>query len=160
VTVRPAAEYGWVEFDAPLELLPWGRNTYTVLLLDDLLEGAVAAADTRRVEGRLDEIEVNLGVNKANVSLRPFLYVGAALQRRLGARAGDVVACRLRPADPEHVPVPTDVQAALEATGRNDAFARRRPAERRRLLQPVEDAAQEATRRRRIEALIHAVPSS
>ncbi|WP_143425100.1 GNAT family N-acetyltransferase [Geodermatophilus pulveris] len=158
VTVRPASEDGWVEFDAPLELLPWGRNTYTVLLLDDLLEDAVAAAATRRVEGRLDEVEVNLGVNRADVSRRPFLYIGAALQRRLDARAGDVVACRLRPADPDHVPVPADVQAALEASGRQGAFARRRPAERRRLLQPVEDAAQEATRRRRIEALVRGLP--
>jgi hypothetical protein len=72
-------------------------------------------------------VQVNLGVNKADVVLRPFLYVGAALQRRLGARAGDVVACRLRPADPDHVPVPADVQAALDASGRDGAFARCRP---------------------------------
>jgi hypothetical protein len=52
-------ESRWVEFDAPLELLPWGRNTYTVLYLHDRLKGLVAAARTRRVEGRLDEVEVN-----------------------------------------------------------------------------------------------------
>lgn len=149
---------GWIEFDGPLELLPWGRNTYTVLYLDDLLQDAVSAAATRRVEGHLDAVQVNLGVNKADVTPRSFMYVGAALQRRLGARAGDVVACRLRPADPDHVPVPADVQAALDASGRSDAFARRRPAERRRLLQPIEDAAQAATRRRRIEALVSALP--
>jgi hypothetical protein len=139
---------------------PAGRNTYTVLYLDDLLQDAVTAADTRRVEGRLDAVEVNLGVNKAAVAPRPFMNVGAPLQRSLGARAGDFVACRLRPADPDpdHVPVPADVRAALDAAGQDGAFARCRPAERRRLLQPIEDAAQEATRQRRIAALVRALP--
>jgi uncharacterized protein YdeI (YjbR/CyaY-like superfamily) len=54
--------------------------------------------------------------------------------------------------------VPADVQAALDASGRAGAFARYRPAERRRLLQPIEDSAQEPTRRRRIEALVRALP--
>lgn len=154
----PDDDSGWTEFDGLLELLPWGRNTYTVLYLDDALQNAVVAAGTRRVEGRLDEVPVNLGVNKADVTPRTFLYVGAALQRRLDAGAGDVVACRLRPADPDHVPVPADVRAALEAAGRYEAFTRRRPSERRQLLQPIDDAVQESTRRRRIEALIRALP--
>lgn len=82
-----------------------GRNTYTVLYLEDLLQDATAAA-TQRVEGRLDKVEVSFGVNEADVAPSAFAYVGAALQRQLQARAGDVVACRLRPADPDHVPVP------------------------------------------------------
>lgn len=143
-----------VEFDAPLELLAWGRNTYTVLYLDELLEDAVAAAGTRRVEGSIDGVPVNLGVNRADVALRPFCYVGGALQRRLDARAGDVVTCRLQPADPDHVPLPDDVRAALEEVDRLDAFQRRRPARRRQDLQPIEDAARETTRRARIAALV------
>ena len=148
----------WTTFDSPLELLPWGRNTYTVLVLDERLEAAVAAEGTRRVEGSIDAIEVNLGVNRADVTLRPFMYVGAALQRRLDARAGDMVTCRLRPADPDHVPVPADVHSALDDARRLDAFESRRPAERRQLLQPIEAAAAEATRRRRIAALVRALP--
>ncbi|MGY1752198.1 YdeI/OmpD-associated family protein [Blastococcus sp. SYSU D01042] len=147
-----------VEFDAPLEVLPWGRSTYTVLYLDDSLEDAISRAATRRVEGTLDGVEVNLGVNRADVALRPFCYVGAALQRRLDARAGDVVTCRLKPADPDHVPLPDDVRSALEEAGVLGAFLRRRPAERRRALQPVEDAARVSTRRARIEALVRSLP--
>jgi hypothetical protein len=147
----------WVEFDAPLELLAWGRNDYTVVYLDDLLEDAVSTARTRRVEGLIDEVEVNLGVNRADVVPRPFVYVGASLQRKLGSRLGDVVTCRLRPADPDHVPVPDDVRDALEAAGRTEAFERQRPAKRRQLLVPVEGAARESTRRRRIAALVRSL---
>ncbi len=35
----------------------------------------------------------------------------------------------LRPADPDHVPLADDVQAALAAAGRLDAFRRRTPAQ-------------------------------
>ena len=150
---------GWVEFDAPLELMTWGRNVYVVLFLDERLETAAEVERTRRVEGRVDEVEVNLGINKADVAHAPFLYVGTELRRRLGARAGDVVACRLRPADPDHVPVPDDVRTALHSAGRQQAFDSLRPAERRRLLQPVNDASQPATRQRRIAALVRSLPT-
>lgn len=149
---------GWLEFDAPLELMTWGRNVYIVLFLEDHLDRAAAEARTRRVEGRIDQVEVNLGINKADVARAPFLYVGTTLRRRLGARAGDVVTCRLRPADPDHVPMPDDVRTALEAVGRLQAFDSQRPAARRRLLQPVDDASRPATRQRRIAALISALP--
>lgn len=154
-STNPAFATGkWIEVDAPLELLPWGRNTYTVLYLDDLLQDAVATAGTRRVEGLLDATAVNLGVNKSDVSRRPFCYVGVSLRRRLRLRAGAVVACRLRPANPDLVPVPADVHSALEAAGGYDLFCQRRPAQRRQLLQPIEDAARAKTRQRRIEALV------
>lgn len=100
----------WISFDAPLELMTWGRNAYVVLFLDERLVRAAAHEGTRRVEGRVDGVEVNIGISKADVADAPFLYVGTALRRRLEAQAGDVVACRLRPADPNHVPVPDDVR--------------------------------------------------
>lgn len=147
----------WVEFDAPLQLMTWGRNVYVVLFLDARLDRAAAEERTRRVEGSVDGVEVNLGINKADVAHAPFLYVGTALRRRLGAQAGDVVGCRLRPADPDHVPVPDDVRSALETAHRQQAFDSLRPAERRRLLQPVDDAAQPETRQRRIAALVRSL---
>lgn len=152
-----ADDEGYVEVDGPLELLAWGRNTYTVLYLDDLVEDAARAAGTRRVEGFLDDVPVNLGVNRADVAARAFCYVGPALQRRVRAEAGDVVRCRLRPADPDHVPLPDDVRRALEEAGRLAAFEGRRPAERRRALQPVEDAVRDTTRQARITALVRSL---
>lgn len=149
----------WYTFDAPLESLPWGRNTYVVLRVAHPLERATKQAGTRRVEGTLDEVHVNLGVNRADVLPDAFAYVGKALQRRIGAEPGDVVHCRLRPADPDDVPLPDDLAHVLADAGRLTAFQARRSAERRRLLQPIEDAVQPDTRRRRIEALLRSLPA-
>lgn len=144
----------WVSFDAMVEPLVWGESTYTIIRLDDALAGAAAGQRTRRVEGRVEDVEVNVGLNRADVLEDAFMYVGGSLRRRLGVRPGDVVRCRLRPADPDLVPLPDDVREALAGAGRLASFERRRPAERRRLLQPVEDAARPETRARRIAALV------
>ncbi len=146
-----------MEFDAVVEVMPWGRNVYLVLRVDATLDAAVRAARTRRVEGTIDGVEVNVGVNRADVIPDAFIYAGKSLLRRLGAEAGDLVHCRLRPADPDDVPLAEDIERALSDAGLLDAFARRTPAQRRRLLQPVEDAARAQTRQQRIEALVRAL---
>lgn len=151
----PAHE--WVEFDGLIEILPWGRNVYTILRLDDALADATALARTRRVEGTIEDVPVNVGLNRADVIPDPFMYAGKALQRRLGVRPGDVVHCRLRPADPSDVPLADDLHRALTDAGRLAAFAGKTPAERRRLIQPVEDAVKPETRQRRIEALVRSL---
>lgn len=153
-----ADDDGWVTHDALVESLPWGRNVYTVLRVPEDLADAARAAGTRRVEGTVEDVEVNLGVNRADVLPDSFFYAGAGLLRRLGARPGDVVRCRLRPADPDVVPLADDVRRALVESGRLDAFESRRPAERRRLLAPVEDAVRPETRERRLRALLDLVP--
>lgn len=148
----------WVEFDALVEVLPWGRNDYTIIRLDRALEDAAKAAGTRRIEGTINEVPVNVGVNRADVLPDAFIYAGKALQRRLDVRPGDVVFCRLRPADPDDVPLADYVQRALAEADRLAAFLRKRPSERRRLLQPIEDAARLETRRQRIVALVGSLP--
>ncbi|WP_309649847.1 YdeI/OmpD-associated family protein [Nocardioides sp.] len=144
----------WIEFDALVEPLAWGRNVYTVIRLDASLEEAARTRRTRRVEGTVEDVAVNMGVNRADVMPDAFAYVGKGLQRRLAVGPGEVVRCRLRPADPDHVPLPPDLRDALADAGRLAAFESKPPAERRRLLQPVEEAARSETRRRRIEALV------
>lgn len=147
-----------LDFDAVLEVLPWGRNVYTVIYLPDDLVAEAARASTRRVEGTIDDMPVNVGLNRADVTPETFVYVGSGLQQRLGVRPGDVVRCVLAPADPDHVPVPEDVIAALETAGRRDVFERAPASQRRRLLAPVEGAARPATRERRIAALVASLP--
>jgi hypothetical protein len=147
----------WAEFDAVVEVLPWGRNVYTILRVDESLAAAAKRFETRRVEGSIDGVQVNVGVNRADVLPDAFMYVGKALQRRIGAAPGDLVHCRLRPADADDVPLADDVHAALADAGRLDAFRRRTPAQQRRLLQPIEDAVRPATRQQRTAALIRSL---
>ena len=150
----------WLTFDAPLEPMPWGKNVYTVVMMPEDLAHAAAALKTRRVEGTMNGEPVNLGLNRADDTPHAFVYAGKSLQRRLGLGAGEVVECRLRPADPDDVPVPDDVATALADAGRTDAFERLRPAQRRRLLATVEFAASQATRTSRIRDLVSSLAST
>lgn len=151
---------GWLAFDAPLEPMAWGKSVYTVVMMPEALAQAAAALKTRRVEGTMNGQEVNLGLNRADITPHAFVYAGKSLQRRLGVRPGEVVECRLRPADPDEVPVPDDVATALADAGRTDAFERLRPAQRRRLLATVEFAASDATRTSRIHDLVRGLAST
>jgi hypothetical protein len=150
-------EQNWVEFDAPLEPLTWGRNVYTIIRLHEELVSAAEGVRTRRVEGLLDEVFVNAGLNRADVLPAAFMYAGKPLLRRLAARPGDVVHCRLRPADPDDVPLAEDVHRALTDADCLAVFERKSPAQRRRLLQPIEAVARDATRQRRITALLRSL---
>jgi hypothetical protein len=148
---------GWVEFDALVEVLAWGRNVYTVIRVEQALETAAKTAGTRRVEGTIDDVPVNVGLNRADVLPDAFMYAGKGLQRRLRAEPGDLVTCRLRPADPDEVPLADDVHRALADAGRLEAFHRRKAADRRRLLHPIEEAVRPDTRRQRIAALLRSL---
>ena len=68
----------WFEFDALVEVLPWGRNTYVIIRLDQALALSAKAAGTRRVEGTIDDVPVNVGVNRADVLPDAFMYAGPA----------------------------------------------------------------------------------
>lgn len=149
-----------VRFEAVVEPLVWGTNTYTVVKVPDVLARAATLARTRRVAGSIEGVEVNVGLNRADVIEETFVYVGKPLLRRLGARLGDVVDCVLGPADPDEVPVPHDVAEALARSGQADAFDRLPAARRRQLLVPVESAVRADTRARRIEDLRRSLASS
>lgn len=145
-------------FEAPLELMPWGRNTYTVIKIPEELAVRARVGSTRRVEGTVNDVPVNVGLNRSDVTPDTFVYVGKGLQQRLGVSAGELVECVLGPADPDHVPVPADVLAALEDAGRREPFERKSAPEKRRVLASIEEAMRPATRARRISALIESLP--
>jgi hypothetical protein len=151
-----------VRFDAVIEPMTWGRNTYTVIYIPPELVDEAARWPTRRIEGIVDGLSLNLGLNKANsgVTTASFIYVGASLQRRLQVKPGDVVACEFAPADPDRVPLPDDVAGALDTAGCMPAWECIRPSERRQLLAPIENAARAHTRRHRIEQLVRSLTSS
>ena len=145
----------WTTFDAVLAPLEWGRNVYTVVVVPEGLVGEAREEGTRRLEGWVDDVRVNVGIARTDVMPDAFFYAGKPLRRSLGLRPGDGVRCRLRPVDPDLVPVPDDVAAALAAAPTAEAaFAARSAPQRRQLLVPVENAATAATRARRIHALV------
>lgn len=141
-------------FEGVIEPLEWGRNTYTVMKVPDALTRAAAVARTRRVGGTVDGVEVNVGLNRADVIEGTFIYVGKPMMRRLDASVGDVVDCVLAPVDPDRVPVPDDVVDALKGGGLVDAFQGLPAPQRRQMLVPVEAAARPDTRAQRIRALL------
>ena len=151
------SELDWWEHDAAVEPLPWGRNTYTIIRLDAAIVEAAASAGTRRIAGWVDEVEVNVGINRTDVIPDAFLYCGPTLLRRLNVCVGDAVHLRVRPADPDLVVVAEDIKQALDDVGAWETFNSRRPAERRRLLQTIEDAARPAIRDKRIHALLRSL---
>jgi hypothetical protein len=141
-------------FDAVLEPMPWGDATYTVIRVPPQLEKAAQRAGTRRVAGTIGGIDVNLAITRAPVLPAPFLYAGRPLQRALGARPGDVVACVLAPVDADVVLLPDDVAAALDAAGKSDAWEALSPSVRRTRLAAVDTAVRSDTRATRIATLV------
>jgi 4-hydroxy-3-methylbut-2-en-1-yl diphosphate synthase IspG/GcpE len=143
-----------VEFEAPIVAMPWGRNTYTIIRLPDDAAAAWRSSGAKRVAGTIDGAPVNLAITTAPVMDGAFIWAGASLLRRLEAEAGDLVRCSLSPADPDEVLVPDDVEAALVERDLLRAWEAQRPAQRRALLYQVESARTEATRQRRLDALM------
>ena len=129
---------------------------HTYILLDSHSHPEHGAC---RVEGTVEDVPVNVGLNRADVLPDAFMYAGRGPQRCLHAEPGDLVTCRLRPADPDDVPLADDVHRALADTGRLEAFQRWKAADRRRLLHPIEEAVRPDTRQKRIAALLRSVPA-
>ncbi len=145
-----------IRFDGVLEPMTWGKNTYTIIRVPTRLVEAAERWPTRRIDGSIDGLSLNLGLNKADSNVMPgsFVYIGAGLQRRLGVHPGDLVSCEFEPVDPDLVPVPQDVAEAMEAARCTSAWERKRPSERRQLLMPIDNAAREQTRAVRIARLV------
>lgn len=140
------------EVEGFLEPIVWGAARYVVIRIPTSLEEAARACGTRRVAGVLDDVDVNLAINRAPVVDQPFLWAGASLQRRLRLEAGDPVSGSLAPVDPSVVPLPDDVAAALADPAVRAAWEQLTPSVRRQRLARIESAVQAASRARRVDA--------
>lgn len=151
-----------IRFDGVLEPLTWGKNTYAIVRVPAELVEAARRWPTRRIDGSIDGISLNMGLNKADTDLMPgsFVYVGAGLQRRLGVHIGDLLSCEFEPADPDMVPVPKDLEEAMENAQCTAAWERKRESERRQLLMPIDNAAREQTRADRVARLVKQLTDS
>ncbi|ALW89994.1 YdeI/OmpD-associated family protein [Deinococcus actinosclerus] len=84
------------------------------------------------------------------------LPVSAEHRAAAGLNAGDTVTVTLTPdAAPREVTLPTDLQSALDAQpGARDAFSQLSPSRQREHARQVETARADATRTRRIQAVL------
>jgi hypothetical protein len=144
----------WVSFEAAVEPVEWGRATYTILRLPDWAAATLEAQGARRVEGEINDHPVNLALSRAPVVEGVFLWAGQSLLDRIGLRPGERVEIRLRPAAPDAVDTPDDVAFALRQADRTEAWEALTPGKRRGMLYQIGTAKTEATRAKRIAAMI------
>jgi hypothetical protein len=142
----------YLTFTGRVETLVWGKSTYTILRLPP--EVAAALHPARRVEGEVNDHPVNLALTRAPVVEGVFLWAGQSLLDRLGVIPGEAVEVRLRPAPDDRVDTPDDLAAALRASGASAAWDALTPGKRRGLIYQISTAKTDATRSKRIAALI------
>ncbi|WP_415921429.1 YdeI/OmpD-associated family protein [Tateyamaria sp. SN6-1] len=137
----------WIMFEARIEPMEWGKNTYTVVRLPDDVTDALPAG-TSRIEGEFGDVPINLALTKAPVIDGTFVYTGKTFLRDSGLAPGEVFDARIRPADPD------DVAHALCAAGRTADWGALTPGKQRGLLHLVNTAKRAETRVKRIAKLI------
>jgi hypothetical protein len=142
----------WLTFDGQIEPLTLGRATSTILRLPPYVAAALDGA--KRVEGEIAEHPVNLALSRHDGVAGVFLWAGRSLLDCLGLAPGDVVEVRLRPAPDDRVDTPPDIEAALRAGGVLAAWDALTPGKRRGLIYKISTAKTEATRAKRIAALV------
>lgn len=142
----------WVTFESEVTPMEWGRATYTVIRVPD--DAVAALGATRRVEGEIAEYPVNLALTRAPAIEGVFLWAGQSLLDRIGVAPGERVELRLRPAPDDRVDTPPEVEAALRGTGLLPAWGALTPGRRRGLLHKISTARTDATREKRIAALV------
>ena len=143
----------WLAFEARIEPMEWGKNTFTIVRLpDDVIEALPAG--TKRIEGEFGDFPVNLALTKAPAVDGTFVYAGKTVLRDSGLQPGEVFDARIRPADPSQVDTPDDVAAALRAADRSADWAALTPGKQRGLLHLVNTAKRAETRAKRIAKLI------
>ncbi|MGL5824753.1 MAG: YdeI/OmpD-associated family protein [Nocardioides sp.] len=141
-------------FDATIEPLAWGQATYTILRLPDPVSARLVAAGAKRVEGTVNDVEINLALVRAPVVDGQFLWAGDSLMRRIGVSPGEPLSVRVRPVDPDLVVLPDDVGTAIAAAGAGAAWQTLSAGRQRSALYRIESARTQPTRQRRIAELV------
>jgi hypothetical protein len=145
----------WLVFEGVIEPVLWGETTYTILRLPDEVAAALEGAGAKRVEGEFAEHPVNLALNRASpVGDFAFLWTGKSLLKAIGLEAGEPFEVRLRPAPDDAVDTPDDIAHALRQADLSAAWEALTPGKRRGLLYKIATAKTQATRDKRIAALV------
>jgi hypothetical protein len=145
----------WLTFEGVIEPILWGETTYTILRLPADVAVALEAAGAKRVEGEFSDHPVNLALTRAApVGDFAFLWTGKSLLEATGLEPGEPFEVRLRPAPDDAVDTPDDVAQALRRADVTPAWEALTPGKRRGLLYKIATAKTQATRDKRIAALV------
>ncbi len=147
----------YLSFEGEIEPLEWGRATYTILRLPPEIAKSLESGNGRRVEGEINDHPINLALTQAPAVEGTFLWTGKSLLNRIGISPGDTVEVRLRPADPDEVETPGDVQDALRGAEVTEAWNALTPGKQRSYLHQISTAKRAETRAKRIASLVAAL---
>ena len=142
------------EFTAEVVPMAWGDNTYTVIPVPDEIDAALRGEGAKRGEGEINDHPVNLALSRAPVIDGTFLWAGRSLLVAAGIEPGEEIFVRRRPADPDYVEMPSDLDAALRARDASAAWMSLSPGKRRAAIYQIETAKRADTRAKRIAAVI------
>lgn len=128
-----------------------GNNT-GIEVPDEVLEALGAG---RRPAVRVTVNGYSFAATVGSMGGRAMLAFSAARRAESGLAGGDDLDVEIEADDsPRTVDVPGDLAAALDAAGARDAFDRLAPSARKAHVTAVEGAKAEATRQRRIAAIV------
>ena len=143
----------YIRFEATIEPLTWGKNTYTILRIPEDAARALLAQGAKRVEGEINDHPVNFGLSTSPEVDGLFLWTGKTTMTAIGVAPFDPLEVRLRKADPDEVETPTDVMNALHDVGKTAAWEALTAGKRRGMLYQINTAKRAETRARRIAKL-------
>jgi hypothetical protein len=141
-------------FEAQAEPLVRGLATFTILRLPPDAARTLRAAEAQRVEGEIAAHPLNLALARAPGIDGVVLWAGQSLLDRLGAKPGTRRQVRLRPAPPDAVDTPEDVETALCRAGKTGIWQRLTPGRKRGLIHQITPAKTEPTRAKRSATII------
>lgn len=144
----------WHSFLGRIELMEWGKSTYTVLPIPDEVAVALNSAGAKRVEVELNDHPFNMALTKSPAIAGTFIYTGKTILHAAGISPGEEIEVRLCKANPDLVDVPEDVMLAIRAAARSDTWSALTPGKQRGLLHIVNTAKRAETRAKRIVQLI------
>lgn len=144
-------------FEGRVEPLVWGKATYTILRLPEEVALRLRAAGAVRVEGEIAEHPVNLALSQAPGVEGSFLWAGQSLRDRIGIAPGERVEVRLRPAAPDAVETPGELEAALHQAGLSGVWEALTPGRRRGLLYRLQTAKRPETRAKRVAEIVESL---
>ena len=133
-------------FEAAAEPLVRGLATFAILRLPPEAARRLQAAGEKRVEGEIAGHPVNLALARTPEIDGVVLWAGQSLPDRLGANPGARLQVRLRPAPPDAVDTPEDVETALCRAGKTGIWQRLTPGQTRGLIHRIPPAKTEPTR--------------